>query len=122
MRSVREPAFWEFRERLAGLLPDWGRVVAAAWIRESERHNHARPTHGAGRILINEPAFRAYASAKEPTRFLVLNLLLDRILLALAHGATPDDVVCALGSLEDPLKSERRHLLVSITLEDLLRL
>lgn len=123
MRNVREPAFWELREALDKALPDWPSVVLRAWIRESDLHNHSRPFHGKPTVQVSEDAFRLLATAKEPTRILVLNRLLDRIQIALSHGVTADQVVCALGSLEDPTREDGgRNLVVRISLGDLLRL
>lgn len=123
MRTVREPAFWELREFLDTAIPDWPVVVLPSWVHESEVHNHSRPIHSKPSVRISDEAYSSLASTKEPTRILVLNLILHGVQLALSHGVTAEEVACALGSIHDPQREGgARSRIVQIPLGDLLRL
>lgn len=134
MRRIPLPLYRSLRERLERHAASWlrssdtpaktqylYRFLTPLVIEQGTRNNGHRPYDAKPGVLVDDETWVGWWNIYQATFAITLNRLVDRMNLALEHGATMDDVLLVLGSRDGYVERHgRTDVLVQVPLAELL--
>lgn len=117
----RHARAWSRSSDTEGKLQHLYRFLTPLVIERGTRNNGHHPYGSKRQVLVDDGTYAGWWDIYTPTFAITLNRLVDRIDLALEHGATMDDVLLALGSDDGYVENHgRKDILVQVSLAELL--